>query len=330
MKVKIFFAIFILSFFLIIDLLCRDKTDNGSISGNIKLDDSWESYIYISVIPNFEKLNSISKNMILTKVLIDTMGNFLIDLSFLPDDNQWYLLRLHLIKNGLSPTTLIIGGMNENFIHLIVNRYSKISLHSNSESPIFEDLELEGDSDIETLKYIRYLSNYANNTSIENSLIEREFVEEAVRNKLKQIADTCKNPVLSLFSIYNFDYIADFNNNPDYYYSLISKNDSEKSEYFKVFKRQLSTEKDSKKAPYTLILLLILVSIAIVAYKKINSQRLKKLTNQEKKIYEMIRKGASNQDIANEFHIEVNTVKTHVSRIMRKLKVKNRKEIIHS
>lgn len=50
------------------------------------------------------------------------------------------------------------------------------------------------------------------------------------------------------------------------------------------------------------------------------------LTRQEINILFLIGKGFTNQDIASKLYISTNTVKTHVSNILRKLKVENRTE----
>jgi DNA-binding CsgD family transcriptional regulator len=52
------------------------------------------------------------------------------------------------------------------------------------------------------------------------------------------------------------------------------------------------------------------------------------LTDREREVYACILTGASNTDIATEFVLSVDTVKTHVKRILRKLGASNRAELI--
>ena len=52
------------------------------------------------------------------------------------------------------------------------------------------------------------------------------------------------------------------------------------------------------------------------------------LSEREKDVYNMLRQGASNSDIAQSLNISLNTVKTHVSRIMKKFSVKRRIDLI--
>jgi len=56
---------------------------------------------------------------------------------------------------------------------------------------------------------------------------------------------------------------------------------------------------------------------------------LQSLSMQEKKVFEFLRKGASNKEISTELNIEVSTVKSHVYKIFSRLGVKSRKEIIN-
>jgi len=50
----------------------------------------------------------------------------------------------------------------------------------------------------------------------------------------------------------------------------------------------------------------------------------KSLTNKEIIVLGFIKKGMSNQEIADQMDLSINTIKTHVKNIFRKLNVKNR------
>lgn len=55
---------------------------------------------------------------------------------------------------------------------------------------------------------------------------------------------------------------------------------------------------------------------------------MEKLTPQEDKVMELMVKGLSNAEIASMLSVSINTVKTHVSRVLRKKGVKNRIQLI--
>jgi DNA-binding NarL/FixJ family response regulator len=53
-----------------------------------------------------------------------------------------------------------------------------------------------------------------------------------------------------------------------------------------------------------------------------------KLTSREKQTHQLILNGFSNQRIADELQLSINTVKTHVSKVLLKTGSKNRIELI--
>ena len=52
------------------------------------------------------------------------------------------------------------------------------------------------------------------------------------------------------------------------------------------------------------------------------------LTVQERKVFDLLKEGRSNKEIAEEFSVSVSTVKSHVNNIFSKLGVKSRREIM--
>ncbi len=65
-------------------------------------------------------------------------------------------------------------------------------------------------------------------------------------------------------------------------------------------------------------------------YSCINPQIVfsKRLTEREKEIYKELSKGKTNKEIATTLFVSVNTVKTHLKSIYRKLNVKNRTQAV--
>ena len=52
------------------------------------------------------------------------------------------------------------------------------------------------------------------------------------------------------------------------------------------------------------------------------------LTVQERKVFDLLKEGKSNKEIADEFSVSVSTVKSHVNSIFSKLDVNSRREIM--
>jgi DNA-binding CsgD family transcriptional regulator len=176
------------------------------------------------------------------------------------------------------------------------------------------------------MEYITDLSDYPNSIDYEHSLIKKKFIEEVVSEKLKQIADTCENPLVSLYALYQTDFLSDFKKNSTFYKAYLSKWSNDNSPYFKSFRQQFP---HSKKPvwPYVLIFLFISALISGILFVRTRkSGKIKKLSVQERRIFELLQKGATNQEISDECNIELSTVKSHVSSIFSKLNIKSRKE----
>jgi DNA-binding CsgD family transcriptional regulator len=305
----------------------------GHISGKLILDDSWERKIYVSHIKTIEKEYAVSNDLIITSANIDSSGNFKIDLNKIP--SEWSLLRLHIVEKGVSPNSLVIGSRDENFIFLIAKRDSEIKLFNTEGIPIFSNVVIEGAGYMNTFEHIQKLSDYPNYIDYDNSLVEKEFIREVVSEKLKAVADTCSNPLVSLYAIYQTDYQTDYLQNPNFYQIYLSKWENQNSSYFKSFRQKFSIEKNNstnnKNTKYIIFIVCVAFAllISVFIYFRKKKQKIKKLSVQERKIFDLIRNGMSNKEIATECNIELTTVKSHVGSIYSKLKIKSRKEALN-
>jgi len=110
--------------------------NQASIFGNLYLDDTWDSVVYLSYIPSFDDMYLMSGDMIIAQTGIDSSGYFKFDINFLSSENKLY--RLHLVKKGDKSTTLITGGRNENHLFLLANSQSKINVSTHFSYPPFK------------------------------------------------------------------------------------------------------------------------------------------------------------------------------------------------
>jgi len=307
--------------------------DYGHISGTLTLDDSWEREIYISLIETIEKEYAVSNEIIITSASIDSLGNFILDLESLP--TTWSILRLHVVKRGVSPNSLIIGSLDENFIFIIAKRDSQIELYNTKEQPLFVNSVIKGADYMQNFDYIRILSDYPNSIDYDQSIIEEIFIKEAVAEKLKKLADTCSNPIVALYAIYQTDFQTDYLQDPTFYNDFLSKWEGEDNAYFRSFRQKFAISDrdatDDVSASYTIPLLVIagILLTSFYIYSMRTEQKFKLLSVQERKIFGLIRKGFSNKEISAECNIELTTVKSHVSNIYSKLKIKSRKEALN-
>lgn len=148
------------------------------------------------------------------------------------------------------------------------------------------------------------------------------------------MADTSKNPLVSLYALYQTDFQADYYEDPKFYSIYLSKWKKENNSYFKSFRLNFPKNKNitssQNRTKYILLLTAIgfLALIGFYLYGK-KERNINKLSVQERKIFGLLRKGMSNKEISAECNIELTTVKSHVGSIYSKLKIKSRKEVLN-
>ena len=323
----------ILLFLLLTCQLEAFSAKDGHISGKLILDDSWERRIHLSFIETFEKEYSISNNLVIASADIDSFGNFQIELEKVPAD--WSLLRLHIVKKGVSPNSLVIGSRDENYFFLVAKQDSEISLYNNAEKPIFKNTRVEGAKFMTTFQYIRNLTRYPNSIDYENSIIEKEFIKDVVSEKLKVVADTCENPLVSLYALYQTDFQADYYDNPAFYDNYLAKWKNESSTYFESFRLKFptaqnisSTQNYLRKYTIPFMIVGVVVFLGFLLLNK-RASKIETLSIQERKIFSLLRNGLSNKEISAECNIGLSTVKSHVGNIYSKLNIKSRREAMN-
>jgi DNA-binding CsgD family transcriptional regulator len=319
------FILTLLYIFLFCFISATESKEIGSLKGKISPHNKWEPVIYLSIIDKFEKLNSMSENMIINSQKLDSEGNFEISFEKLP--TTWTLVRIHMVSKGYPATSLTIGGINENFFIFIANRFSKLSIIAGQNLPLFNNANFQGDKYISTFNYVNNINKYSQALLIKNSnLIEKEFVDKVILEKLKSIADTCSNFLLSLYTLNKIDYKTDIKKDPEFYKDYLAKRENESS-YMEEFKKSIQIQ----KSYWPLYLGMIIFSIGLFLFLYIYKSKPRKLNSlsvQEHKIYKLLEQGASNQEISDNCNIEISTVKSHVSSIFTKLNIRSRKELI--
>lgn len=298
------------------------------ILGNLSIDNSWDSIIYLSHIPTYDDMYVMSNEMILAETVIDSLGNFIFNLDFLPKEKNIY--RLHIIKKGDTPATLIIGGKNENHFFLLANCYSNIQLYNHSSLPPFKNVTFTNSKENSTFQLISQIVFEADSIAAESSASKRMLIEEQMQKVLLSIADTSNSFLVSLFAIYQSKFESNYTSNIDFYKSYIKKWNTQNNAYFKAFTKQLNFNNKTIFIVIGAISTFIFIIMGFFLGKRgFKNRKIKKLSIQERKIYELLQQGATNQEISNDFNIGLSTVKSHVSSIYSKLNVKSRKEILN-
>ena len=307
------------------------QNKNGAvISGNLFLDNSWDTVIYLSYIPTYDDMYSMSSDMIIAKTGIDSSGSFRFNMNFLPAEERLY--RLHIAKKGDSPTTLIIGGKDENHLFLIANRSSNIYLSSSFAFPPFRYITFENSPENTAFQQISNMVFMAETSYEESSAAKRMLIEKKLEKDLLKIADTSRIALVSLYAVYENKFKNKYAENADFYNRYSKKWKHQDNAYFKSFRKALP-HKTSRLTSLSFIAFIILIVVTgvlfIPKYIPNKKRKLQKLSIQERKVFELLRKGATNQEISTECNIGINTVKTHVHNIYSKLGIKSRKEIMN-
>jgi DNA-binding NarL/FixJ family response regulator len=131
------------------------------------------------------------------------------------------------------------------------------------------------------------------------SNVNRDFIRDAVNDRLLEYADTCSNDLVAAYA------------------RLRAGQDPQ---------RVIPWSKTIVLLAITSIFILV-VTMLIRRFKPTRKDPVSELTIQERKIYAFLKEGKSNKEIADECAVSVSTVKSHVNSIYSKLGVKSRKDI---
>jgi DNA-binding CsgD family transcriptional regulator len=291
----------------------------------------WAPIAYLSIIPDFTQMYVISNELIIQRSEIGADGTFRFDTKTMGQEDHLY--RIHFSKKGEPPASLIIGGRDENHLFLVANSGSEIVISIEGRKQLLGRVTYSGYQSNLALQEINQIAGFLDTLDMYGPTVNRDFVREAVYERLRRYADTCSVPLISLYALYQSRFESDYQNNPAFYKRYLRKWKHEDSEYFNAFRAQLPV----KEAPKLLLPLLItLFSIAIVtlvAILYIRKKRSEKspyqsLTVQERKIFSLLKEGKSNKEISETCGVSLSTVKSHVNNIYSKLNLNSRTDVM--
>lgn len=316
-----------ISLFSSVFCLAQNTSEKAVIKGTFQLDSTWSNKVYLSLIPSFNKMYTISNSMIVAVSELDNDGHFKFDISYLPEEDKLY--RLHIAKKEAPPASLIIGGKDENHLFLIGNNRSLIVIEKESAASSLNTCNIISNQQSTDLKRIDYIVNFLNNTDVEETYLKRELITKAINEKLRFVADSSSHPLVSLYALYKSKFESNYSINKQFYSDYLEKWNHNNSDYFLQFRNSLPI-KTEHKSNYTYIIGILCFILGVFSTYYIfivrKSNKLKKLSIQERKILERVQSGKTNKEISEEFNIGLSTVKSHVSNIYSKLNIKSRKE----
>ena len=303
----------------------------SSIKGQLNINTTWTPKAYLSVIPTFEQINSMSNQMIIESTDINEFGRFSFNTDYLPLEDILY--RIHLSKKNDPPASLIIGGNDENHMFLIANNRSEISIIANDTATLFGNIDIQNSVQNKLLQEINKMVLFADTAIFNGSALKRDLMEKALDEKLRQFADTCAFPLVALYAIYQTDFESDIKENSVWYSQFLEKWKNNNSLYFEEFRKKIPLKNEKRNYAVLYVFLGIIAGALFTTIflrfkpdRKLNP--IQELTIQERKIFSLLQSGKSNKEISEEMNISLSTVKSHVNRIFSKLDIKSRKEVV--
>ena len=318
---------------LLISLVNLDLKSQSIISGQLIIDTTiWRPIAYLSLISDFDKLNTMSIEMIVDKTEIDPNGRFQFRTEYLPKEDN--LFRIHIVRRSDPPASLLIGGKDENYIFVIANNRSQIAITDSSDKELIKDALIKGYYPNIIIRQIDEIANYLDSTTFDGSPVKIELIKSAISEKLRAIADTCSNALVSLYALNKSNYEKNYYTNQQFYRNFFSKWKKDKSTYFVAFRKKVPSTSDLKTRLIILIGALTFTAgflICLVGFKlfKKNKNLLHNLSVQERKIFALILEGKSNKEISEILIIGLSTVKSHLNSIYSKLDLNSRKDILN-
>ena len=308
------------------------------INGQLAIDTSWSPVVYLSAIPSFDEMYTVSEDMIVAAGQIDRDGKFKISGGILPEDDRLY--RLHVSKKGDPPATIVIGGKDQNHVFLILSRSSHCVIDIEEANSLWGNYEINGCLPNQALATIdKAIAGYKDKLR-SGFPRSREYAKTAMDEELRNIADSSQHPLISLYALYHTNYGKHRMIEPTYYLQFFEKWSDQKSTYFTSFKDEIGYEESSTASTsydwWTVVFGVIIGLVLWPVYQRVFkrrqvslSQKYALLSSQERKVFSCLRQGMSNKEISIQMHIEPSTVKSHVRNIYSKLEVSTRKDILN-
>ena len=306
------------------------------IRGQIDLGEDWERKIYLSAIPTIEDMNTASEEFMVEVARVGEGGQFVFqgDNLLVPDR----LYRLHVCKKGDPPATLFIGGKEENHFHFVMNNGSQLIFSSDE---LFKNAKITGHPAGPLLQEFNNKIDQLYRPLRVNSRINRERRLQQLKAFVYQFADTCSQPIPAILAIERLNLEELCLRSPDFIrqklddWSLADTHSPYLLELRNKVKVYISISDTSSKRKWLIAGFTTLLIIAGFFFFRKNIPDKKSAANpstflsgQEHRVLQLLSGGKSNKEISEALHIEVSTVKSHVSSIYAKLGVKSRKEVI--
>lgn len=324
-------------------------------SGNVDRD-SWNGEVYLSLVEDYRKLSGVYSEQLIGRSELDSMGHFVFSGDELERENRIYRIHVDNCAEVDKDRNHFTGHCPDSQeVLFIASNSDSIQFPSSFGKQIFCDIQSENEASkallqIDSLKEEMRYAFADVNSEANRKLNTRKWFTE-----LKEFGMASQEPLAELY-IYSFlsdrsmdwhQYYIDDLKSSDYYEELRTRlaKAYPNTSYFNQFETELDADlfaagkvQGEKKnlIPNWILYPAILISLIFNTYfilfykrKKTSkpSELIEKLSNQERKVLDLIIANKTNKEIAEAFFVSHSTVKTHVNNIYKKLEVQSRDEI---
>jgi len=327
-------------------ITCHQSHAQYAISGQLDTPDHPKK-IYLSLL-DFDEQRLMAEEQVISSTLTDSLGVFNFEGQLL--SNKHGLYRIHSnLEEGTRGLDFAEKQNLKNFHNFIFSNQDTIVFKKNRRH-WFSSNSNTNPVDKEWQSFQSYATQLEKELATTTNMELRQQSAFQMLSQLKSYASRQKShPLVKLLLISNVTEKTlkqDFMTNGAFYLQLQDQlnhyydYDSYANQY-KEFITDLSKTKTRlqletyKNFVYGLSVFCLLL-IATVVYLKVQLKKAKTndinadtlyLTNQEKRIAELIIQGKTNKDIASELFISLSTVKTHIRNLYGKLEISNREEL---
>ena len=270
--------------------------------------------------------NGIRLSDSITGTVLGSNGFFSFDQKYVSTKNTVYRLSLKRVRNGIMDTLAFSPPF-------ILSKKDRIRF--NKGSFFFGDYETTNPAGRELQRLQAFEAELLRSQLLpeENNVGLKDYTRDSLRILMVKLIG-----IRQLHDKQLLD--TDLDKNPEYYLALLQElqeSDIPAGQY-RFLERKLAfielREVERKYAVSRTIIgvltcmLLALGTFLLMPGRRPDKEPLPRLSRQEERIRDLIVKGRSNKEIANELFISLSTVKSHITNIYGKLKVSNRHEMV--
>ncbi|MCW8981693.1 MAG: LuxR C-terminal-related transcriptional regulator [Altibacter sp.] len=310
--------------------------------------------IYLSVVEDYRKISGVYPEQILAKTQADSTGFFSFSGNNLSLENKIYRIHIDTCSEDIQATTHFDGHcINSKEIIFIANNSTAVFLPFSFDNEMFcrvisKDERASAFLRIDSLKHDMRFAFGSYRSEANRKLNSKKWF-----TIFQNYGEQLQEPLAELYSyaflsdrthnLYAY-YLEDLKTN-SYYNDLLLRLQEKypNAPYTRQYESELAADRflvaSEKPAAnnlwFYLAGILALVSLAVNIYLFRRIARLKQrsvseestLSEQEKKVLELILANKTNKEIASLLFVSVSTVKTHINNLYKKLKVTSREEV---